>query len=105
MTILIKSFSNGDCLSLDRPETIYLYRWQFIINQLLAHLEVGHEVDTAAKPSVANSKQNFPASPAGKFGRWGKTSGPLEFFYFFDVIWTTGDSFVAGDADTLIFEN
>jgi hypothetical protein len=41
------------------------------INQLIAHLEVGHEIDTAAKAqfvnlsdSVASSWQNFPARQA-----------------------------------------
>jgi hypothetical protein len=46
-----------------------------LINQLLAPLEVGHEVDTAAKSygfenpaSDANSKQNFTACKVEKFG-------------------------------------
>ncbi len=45
------------------------------INQLIVHLEVGHETDTAAKAQfckpvkAASSWQNFLASQAEKFGR------------------------------------
>jgi hypothetical protein len=36
-------------------------------NQLLAPLEVGHEIESPT--SVANSWQNFMGSPTGKLGR------------------------------------
>jgi hypothetical protein len=63
--------------------TLYQRLFNFIddnalINPLGEALEVGHEVDIAAKAhrfvfcepaNVANSWQNFPASPAEKFGR------------------------------------
>ncbi len=46
--------------------SMQLYDDNALIHQLLAPLEVGHEVDTAAKAHKIHGRERFPM-----WGRWG----------------------------------